>query len=135
LKDKFRHFWDLDQRRKGYISFKDVVVFAIWYLLFIILLILTLTYESLFFLLITYITTARDGVLIKKKVEYYSLIIQQTSWTRISGKSIKLNSYWIIIPLVSIHNVYLLCWTFWMFRHTYVRANKLERSKSEIWDL
>ena len=37
---------------------------TVWYLLFIILMILKLTYGSLIVLLIRYITTARDGVLI-----------------------------------------------------------------------
>jgi len=59
----------------------------------IILMILQLTCESLIVLLIKYILTVRDGALIKKKVEYYSLIMQQTSSTRISDKSMKLNSY------------------------------------------
>jgi hypothetical protein len=38
---------------------------TMWYLLFIILMVLRITYESLIVLLIKYITTVRDGVLKK----------------------------------------------------------------------
>ena len=55
---------------------------TVWYLLFIMLMVLRLMYESLIVLLIKYINTVRDGVL-KKKVEYYSLIMQHTSSKRI----------------------------------------------------
>jgi hypothetical protein len=39
---------------------------TMWYLLFIILMVLRITYESLIVLLIKYITTVRDGALKKK---------------------------------------------------------------------